>query len=122
MNPEIIEVQQGSAVTLPIQCYRRPAGEDAPQYGSTDTLSCEMRQRGVAAPIFAPAADWLTVNPDTGAAQTGYDEGQVEAGWTATQGTALQPGNPYWLNLYRATAADPTNPETIAVLQIKVVP
>lgn len=104
----------GSHKDIVIQC-KAQGGIDA-VYAQGDTLSAEVWPASLTSRLFVASASWYTAK----GRQTGYDQGQVVGSLTSAQSATLQPSARYNLRIFRALAADPSENEEIAVVELRV--
>jgi hypothetical protein len=93
------QITKGSNETLPMQLHNW-GGYTAPIYTVSDTFTASV-YRGQDQPVlFTGVVTWNTTDPDTGAAQTGYDQGQIVVSLTAANTATLEPGGLYLLDVW----------------------
>lgn len=100
----------GSRKDIVLQCVD-DAGNPA-MYAQGDTLSAEVWPASLPSRLFAASASWYTSK----GRQSGYDQGQVIGSLTSAQSATLQPTGRYYLRIWRALAADPSESEEIATV------
>jgi len=116
-------ITPGSHRDFPIQCWTQSGIRAV--YAQGDTLSAGIYRTTtdpVAAPIGTASATWYTdpIPGTTTPRQTGYDEGQVVGTILSADSAKLVRLMTVYLRLFRTMAADPSETEEIATVQLKV--
>lgn len=104
----------GSHKDIVVQC--RAQGGIPAVYNPGDTLSAEVWPASLTSRLFVASASWYTSK----GRQTGHDQGQVVGSLTSAQSATLQPSGRYYLRVFRAMAANPSEQEEIATILLKV--
>lgn len=100
---EDLEITIGAHADFPLQCWNR-GGETTPSFGPSDLLSAYVYLGQDQGPLFAATVAWLVADPDTGAVQTGYDQGQIVVTIASSQSATLEPNGTYSLLVWRTPA------------------
>lgn len=118
-----IEIEPDDDTDLYVQCVLR-GGAPGPvpaAYSAADVLSAELwPSRGAVPLAVGLPVGWLAVNPATGAAQTGYDQGQVYASLPTALVATLYPTVTYTLKIFRRIGGAGGRRERIATALVRV--